>query len=314
MSLLFTDNFTNAGGSDVDIASWQSVEQTSGSIDWDYQSGTTNPSLSVAFTNDRLVLKSGFTGGLQYHLTRVINAVLNGVDDYEVSGSIKGNLATQHSGIAARLQSGSQSGYVVRLGTNSGLSELVRIDSGTETVLDSAGATGAFTEDATLKVEGDEITWWTSAVSFGSPRVVTDATYASGKPGAYHRSWVDVIGHPGESIYVENFAVVSLVPEVTVDAPLDKKYHGLPYVRLGADYTLDKKYHGLAYAAEPAAPVDAELTAGANTINVSAPEAELKRLISRGFPNVRAEFVSTSQGIEKHSFPDVVEQDPALIP
>jgi hypothetical protein len=328
---IFTDNFSNTSGADVDIASWESIEQASGSPDWAYQSGTPTGQLVARYhASDQHLQVFGWNTGASVgaidtlHIARCINSALSGLSDYIVRGHIYSSSGVENSLIGARLQSGSQSGYIVKLEYNSGapIARLYRVDSGTRTQLDTHSMGGAVVSnlyEAILKVKGDQITWQILVKDYpGSPtatgmppQTVTDATYATGDPGIGMQGWPAVFGGP-TYYFADRFRVE--LQDDTVDFTLDKKFAGLPFMEGGfqSDFeTLDYKFTGLPYVGESATPPAATLAAGGNTINVSAPALFIK-ILDRVFPNKRIEDQRESQ--VRHIQPLFGYQDPTLIP
>lgn len=310
-STIFTDNFTN-GGADTDIASWQSTEQSSGSPDWDYHSGSQTASLKVSAADDKVYGTATATGGNQEFIARCINSAAGSANDYKVYGRLKSFHATMYAFICARLQAGSRSGYIVANATNSLFAKLYRMDAGVLTELDDGGSVGGGPNDSYIQVNGSTIVWFVGGMA--APREVIDTTYPTGKPGMGLYYWPALWGDPGTQIYVDNFVVEDLVPDNTADYTLDKKFGGFPFVEGGfvADFgTLDYKHKGFPFVGETAAPPGIDLTAGGNTVLVSAPALFLK-VMDRVFPLKRVEDQRESQ--VKHINPLFDIQDPALIP
>ena len=212
MSVVFTDNFSNSGGSDTDIDTWQSVEQASGSSDWDYQPPTSGPNvMKVSHTNQRLVAGASWNSGSVFNTVKIVNAAMSGLTDYKITGFIKWNNGFEYAALCARLHATLLSGYMVVLNPSVGGNDaiLYRIDNGTLTSLDAVASGGLTSATASLQVSGSTITWTLGAVG---PRSVTDATYASGPPGVALHGWGGVFGTPTEAnLYLDSVTVENLV-------------------------------------------------------------------------------------------------------
>jgi hypothetical protein len=216
MAVVFTDNFTNSGGAGVDIDTWQSAEQASGSSDWDYQPPTPANALKVSHTTQRLVAGAGWDAGSVFNTARIVNAALSGLSDYKITGVLKWNNGFEYGALCARLHASQLSGYMVVLNPSLGGNDAVlyRIDNGTLVSLDAVASGGLTIATASLKVEGTTITWTLGAVG---PRSVTDATYAGGPPGVGLHGWGGVFGTPSEAnLYSDTITVESLAAATTI--------------------------------------------------------------------------------------------------
>jgi hypothetical protein len=303
MSTLFTDNFTNTGGSDTDLASWQSVEQASGSNDWAYQSGTTSNSLLTNHSFQIMHMNLSFTTGGQntYLVGRVINSSLTGVNDYKVIGQIICGSPWECSALGARLQSGAKSGYFIEVLGNGSVATcyLYKLVGGTRTDLDSyvngSAYSSGFLYDAYIIVSGTTIKWLITG-HFGdmTERTVTDSSFSSGVAGAAIHCWPDPISGAGPHsyMYVDNFSVETLITNTTLTASANVITLSAPTAALALDSTL---------------------VAGAAVITLSAPTASNVPTIQRKFPLERLEDVREVSG-NHQVVPAVGRQQPSDIP
>lgn len=116
-------------------------------------------------------------------------------------------------------------------------------------------------------------------------------------------------------VYVTNVAISTSSAPVQIG--LDKVDNGLPFAWEVGDIgsidltTLDYQADGLPLATNPVGS-DQSLYAGVQTIEITAPSAEINGLL-RKYPLARNEFVS-SNNESAHVFPYVTIQDPGLIP